>query len=250
MWWTKALKGKKNRQISIGFVTDKGTIRERNEDSVWCIADGNEALCMVADGVGGRHGGEYASATAAKAVAKYWKKSQGLSGLKRIFDEAHAEIRGFMDNTREKAGTTLSVLYCLNDEYSVAHAGDSRVYRVSGGRRAKIEMLTKDDTWVAERIREGVITAAEAETHPKKHTLTNCLGGVENCKVYETRGQIGVDDTFLLCSDGLYNYIDEPELLSILRRHDDTQKTADKLLQLALTRGGRDNISAIVVNFH
>ena len=246
---TKNTKDKKSMNISIGYATDRGNIRERNEDSLWFASDEEEAICMVADGVGGCHGGEYASAAAVRAAERYWKKSQGLSGLKRIFEEAHAEIKEFIHKSKQKAGSTLSVLYCLGDEYSVAHAGDSRVYRVTKGPFAKIELLTQDDTWVAKRIREGVITAEAAADHPKRHTLTNCLGGVQNCEVYETKGRISTNDVFLICSDGLYNYMEEPELKRILSKCAHTQKTTDKLLQLALTRGGKDNISVIVVKF-
>ena len=247
--WINNLKGEKNSQISIGFATDRGNLRERNEDRIWFATLGVEAICMVADGVGGCQGGEFASAAAVKAAEMYWKKSQGLSGLKQIFDEAHAEIKEYMCETNTKSGTTLSVLYCSDNEFAVAHAGDSRVYRVSKGAFAKIELLTRDDTWVAERIREGVISVQEALSHPKRHTLTNCLGISEKCNIFRTRGRIGANDVFLLCSDGLYNYIDEPELKRIICRCVKTQKTADELLQIALSRGGKDNISVIVVKF-
>ena len=248
--WSNNPKGKKGQGISIGIVSDRGNVRERNEDTVWAVSDGNEAVCMVADGVGGCQGGGFASAAAARAVERYWKKPQGLSGLRRIFDEAHAEIREFINETKEKAGTTLSVLYCIGGEFSIAHAGDSRIYRLSRKNASRVELLTVDDTWVAQKMREGEITAEEAAVHPKRHTLTNCLGGVNDCRVLEMGGRIAPYDVFLLCSDGLYNYVDGDELRRKLRRRSGPQETADELLRLALSRGGRDNISVVVVKFH
>jgi len=247
--WTNNLKWEKNRQISIGFAIDKGNRRERNEDSIWFATDGAETICAVADGVGGCQGGEVASAAAVNAAERYWKNSLGIFRLREIFNEAHAEIREYMLNTNTKSGTTLSVLYCDHSTFSVAHAGDSRVYRVSKGAFAKIELLTRDDTWVAEKIRDGTITLREAAGHPKRHTLTNCLGGFKRFNIFETSGKIGFNDVFLLCSDGLYSYIEEPELKQILLRCVNTQQTADKLMQLALSRGGKDNISVIVLKF-
>ena len=247
--WSNNQKDKNGGYVSIGFATDIGNVRERNEDSLWFASDEEEAICMVADGVGGSQGGEFASAAAVKAAERYWKKSQGLSGLKRIFEEAHAEIRSFVQETKKKAGSTLSVLFCKGDEYSVAHAGDSRVYRVSKKPFAKIELLTQDDTWVAKRVREGVITAQAAADHPKRHTLTNCLGGFKDCGVFEKTGRIDVNDVFLLCTDGLYNYVGEAELKNVLGKCVQAQKTTDELLRLALSRGGKDNISVIVAKF-
>ena len=236
------------KHIAIGCVTDKGK-RESNEDSVWFAVDGSEAICLVADGIGGLKDGEISSSTAVGAAIRYWKKSKGRSDIKQIFVEAHAEIRERVEKTNEKTGTTLSVFHCRENEFSIGHAGDSRIYRITKAPFPKLMLLTQDDTWAAEKVREGAMNAVEAAAHPKRHSLTNCLGGFQECSVFETSGYINPKDIFLLCSDGLYRYFDESELKKIISKRGEAQQTAEELTKIALSRGSDDNISVIVIQF-
>ncbi|MDR1687846.1 MAG: protein phosphatase 2C domain-containing protein [Clostridiales bacterium] len=242
------IKSEKMR-LEIGGISDRGKVRENNEDSIWYAYDNAEVLCIVADGMGGYQKGELSSKAAVDAAERFWKKKQASSNLKQIFHEAHEEIRKKSEAENIKTGTTVSVISFSNYKYLIAHAGDTRIYRLSRGVFSKLTLLTKDDTVVAEELRKGILSKKEAENHPRKHVITNCIGASRNFSVFEAEGSFASKDVFLLCSDGLYGKIRDAELVSILKKCVNSQKTADELLELAMRRGGEDNISAIVVKF-
>jgi serine/threonine protein phosphatase PrpC len=139
-------------------------------------------------------------------------------------------------------GTTTSVLAVRGDKGWLAHVGDSRIYLVRGD---DIRQLTDDHSLVATMVREGLLTSAEAENHPRRNVLQRSMGVAEEVEV-DVRGPIEVQpgDTFILCSDGLHGLVKEHELKEIARKPIDV--AADEFLRKALERGAPDNVTVIV----
>ena len=234
-------------KLSVYGVTNEGNVRAENEDRIWFASDGSKAVCVVADGIGGSHDGSIASESIIKSAERFWLRSPEKLKLSGIFSEAHSEIRNISSETGIVSGTTASVLYVNGDTYAIMHVGDSRIYRLSGGLIKKIECLTKDDTWIAKRIEEGVLTEKEALAHPKRHTLTDCIGMRAHYQASEYEGTLAKGDVFMLCSDGLYNCVTIHEMKCVLSRNNKPEKMSENLIHKALSRAGKDNISVIVL---
>jgi len=234
--------------------SDVGLVRSENQDFGMYTTAEEEIeshpggrLLIVADGMGGHRGGATASRLAAETVKAQFLGSETAdipTALResltranaRIYSEAQAnpELRGM--------GTTTSVLAVHGDRGWLAHVGDSRIYRV---RENAIEQLTDDHSLVATMVREGLLTPAEAETHPRRNVLQRSMGVAEDVEV-DVRGpfELRTGDTFILCSDGLHGLVKEPELKEIARKPID--QAADEFLRKALERGAPDNVTVIV----
>ncbi|HUR80293.1 MAG TPA: Stp1/IreP family PP2C-type Ser/Thr phosphatase [Thermoanaerobaculia bacterium] len=234
--------------------TDVGLVRSENQD-FGTFTNAQEELeshpggrlLIVADGMGGHRGGATASRLAAETVKAQFLGSETTdipTALResltranaRIYAEAQAnpELRGM--------GTTTSVLAVKGDHGWLAHVGDSRIYLV---RKGEIQQLTDDHSLVATMVREGLLTSAEAETHPRRNVLQRSMGVAEDVEV-DVRGPFDLQDgdTFILCSDGLHGLVKEPELREIAARP--IEAAADEYLRKALERGAPDNVTVIV----
>ena len=221
--------------------TDIGLVRENNEDA---IATG-EKLVAVADGLGGHSGGEVASALAASVVAA------GFSG--RSADELAASVRSANRAVWERGSgapeldgmaTTICAAGLLDDgALAVAHVGDSRAYLARDG---ALRRLTEDHTVTAEMVRRGELTEAAALDHPHRAVLTRALGVRPDLEVGATYVPVAPGDLLLLCSDGLFRLVSDEELAAQLLAGRSPQATVDTLLELALARGGDDNVSVVV----
>jgi len=234
--------------------TDVGLVRSENQDfgSYTTPAEEHRShpggrLLIVADGMGGHRGGATASRLAAETVKKQYLDSETTdvaSALRdaltranaRIFSEAQAnpDLRGM--------GTTTSALAVRNGEGWFGHVGDSRIYRV---RNDEIKQLTEDHSLVASMVREGLITAKEAETHPRRNVLQRSMGVSEDVEI-DVHGpfELQEGDTFILCSDGLHGLVKEPELKDVAKLPID--QAADEFVKRALDRGAPDNVTVIV----
>lgn len=234
--------------------TDVGLVRSENQDfGTYTTAEEEKEsnpggrLLIVADGMGGHRGGATASRLAAETVKAQYLGSETAdipAALKesliranaRIFSEAQSnpELRGM--------GTTTSVLAVRGDQSWLAHVGDSRIYLVRGD---EIRQLTDDHSLVATMVREGLLTSAEAENHPRRNVLQRSMGVAEEVEV-DVRGPIEIQpgDTFILCSDGLHGLVKEHELKEIARKP--IVAAADEFLRKALERGAPDNVTVIV----
>ncbi len=241
--------------VSCG-ITDVGLKRGHNEDNYLINEELN--LYVVADGMGGHAGGEYASAIAVNTVEEVVTSLEAgdleldttdpveitrhklthairLAG-RRIYEKAkeQPEYHGM--------GTTVVVLLVRNGNAYVAHVGDSRVYLVREGR---IEQVTEDHSLIAEKIRHGLITPEEAKNHKMRNVITRSLGYQEDVEVDLSVRAVRRGDTFLLCSDGLSGLVEEDELLDHVVRMS-PQPAARALTELACQRGGDDNITTII----
>jgi protein phosphatase len=231
-------------------ITDRGLHRPNNEDAL--LDDSSNALFAVADGMGGHAAGEVASRIAVEAVVREAKaprkpRANAADPLVRAFTLANREIRrrGRAEPEKRGMGTTLSVLAGNTGTRGViVHVGDSRVYRARAGR---LEQLTRDHTWVQERVDAGVLTAEQARTHPYASILTRVLGTEERLMPDVFALDIEPGDIFLLCSDGLTGMVSDAEIESTLQRDEPLQMLAERLVAMAKAGGGLDNVTLVLV---
>ena len=224
--------------------TDIGRLRRQNEDAAWM--DESRGICAVADGMGGPLAGEVASGMAMDAVREMAKSGAkpGLEALRGTVMRAHNAILSHAETHRECAGmgTTLSLMWRAGRFMYIAHVGDSRIYRLRGGR---LEQITQDHSLVAELVRAGLITAGEARNHPRRNIITRALGtqGDNTPDVLAADAKSG--DIWLLCTDGLTGMVPDDEIERTLLSLP-LEEAADRLIELALQAGGSDNVTLIL----
>ncbi|MCB9029854.1 MAG: Stp1/IreP family PP2C-type Ser/Thr phosphatase [Deltaproteobacteria bacterium] len=235
--------------LTFGVGTDVGRKRDENQDSYGIIEKGSSRFFIVADGMGGAKGGAVASRLAISSVEKCLEAS-GKIGLEDIVSSvniANAEIfsEGVKDEKLAGMGTTLCGVAFEDLKMIVVNVGDSRVYRIRDG---EVHQLTEDHTLVNDLLRTGAITLAQAENHPVAHMLTRSLGPAPQVEVDCWIAEDGPakNDIYLLCSDGLYNVVEEDEMLSIVEENS-LDDAVQALIDLANSRGGPDNITIILV---
>ncbi len=244
------------RTLSVGSATHVGMKREENQDSLGrdpIETNGQPSpkgsLFVIADGMGGHVGGRQASNLAVEVVLRAYSSDFSNSvkeSLKHAFKEANREIYDFSINNPQFSGmgTTCIALALHGNTGSFAHVGDSRLYGIVSGR---IEQLTQDHTKVAELVRQGVITEGEADVHPERSLLLRAMGVRRDLSFDLVVGfDVGVDDRFLMCTDGLSNLVSKAEMLDICLSHP-PQGSCDMLVDLANKRGGHDNITVQVI---
>jgi protein phosphatase len=239
--------GKQGPRLHCGYGTDRGLRREANEDA-FIAAD---PVFAVADGMGGHEAGEVASAICVRTLAE-------LPQFKTGSRDATADIlqdyllmadAGIRHATGSRAGTTLSgvvVVEQLDIPYwLVLNIGDSRTYRYSHGQLAQISV---DHSEVQELLDTGQITEEEAAVYPRRHVVTRALGTGHDSEADYWLLPLEDGDRILVCSDGLNGELNDEQIAGILAAEADPQVAVDELIQAALRSGGRDNITAIVVD--
>jgi serine/threonine protein phosphatase PrpC len=229
-------------------VTNVGLVRKNNEDAYKC--DVEKGIFIVADGMGGCVAGEVASTLAVDTVYQVVSSKQDcplLETLRESFYQANNRIyeTGKNNSKYSGMGTTLTVAWIKDDTIYTAHVGDSRAYLI---REGKITSLTEDHSLVGELMREGGLTEEEAMVHPQKNILTRALGCSPFVEVDVSSTKMLVGDYLLLCTDGMSNLITSAEIVEVIIKTKDIKKIVRKLVELALKRGGHDNITAILVS--
>jgi len=240
--------------LRFAALTDVGRVREQNEDAcgVSTRAEGPlpvEALMVAADGVGGHVGGAVASRFVVDAVRDTFASQEAIddlgSWMETLLQSIHRELlreakgRGI----GSAMGSTATVAAIDGTRLVLAHVGDSRAYRLRDG---TLQQLTRDDSWVAEQMRAGVLTPQEMATNPQKNVLTQCLGIGESLRVHLTEERLEEGDRYLLCSDGLHGEVTDDALRDVLGIEADPGIAAERLVALANASGGPDNITAVV----
>ena len=225
--------------------TDTGPVRPENEDTVYA----SPRIVAVADGVGGAAAGEVASAVVIDQLVLMDKCRLSApldSALERAVRSANATVEFVASCRPRMAGmsTTLTAVALRDDQYAVAHIGDSRAYLLRDG---VLTQLTRDDSYVQELLESGAIDPASARRHPNRSLVLRALDGDPQRAptVAVRRARLG--DRLLLCSDGLSDFVGDEVLQSTLSRHS-LERSAQDLVDLALRAGGRDNISVIVAD--
>lgn len=248
--------------VGEGFCTHVGMVRAVNEDAGLHSTGSQKGfanrLWAIADGMGGHKGGRLASRLACCGLRLYFEKSTGHTGnqsvrsLERCLSGAVLRADRLV---RQKAairpslahmGTTLSCLLLSDGRSIIAHVGDSRIYR---WRRGHLTCLTTDHTFVQEMIFEGEIDPAQAERHPMRHLLTNAVGTAEPLTYVEERiDRTETGDRFLLCTDGLTNVLGAATISSLMASDKNAGGMSEALVDAALQRNTRDNVTALVVH--
>ena len=239
---------------SVAGDTHPGFQRDHNEDSFGTFADSANgcALLFVADGIGGNSGGDLASQFTTKSLLAQWKRFS--EGKTPRADETAAFFRTALEDINRTLyginadqgtlaapmGTTIAALALLRDQIVVAHAGDSRAYRIRG---KGIECLTEDHSLVQKWVREGAMSPEDAKIHPMAHVIYKSIG---------QQRALGPDirildrqhgDKFIVCSDGLMCHVSDPEIGDIVTRSSSAKEAVQMLIAAALQRGGHDNVT-------
>lgn len=234
-------------------LSDKGLVRERNEDSYSVIEnDNSDILLFVCDGIGGNNAGDIASSEVKKTINNLFKTAKPFRSVKDIknfltmaINEANNVLLNLSSEFAEYhgLGTTITgVLVSKKNSYSF-NVGDSRVY---GIKEDLIKQLTRDDSLVNLLVDDGQITKEEAKTHPKRSHLVKAIGIAQYLDVPVSK--IDNFDYYVICSDGLYSLIEEDKMKKILlAKKGSLENKTRKLVNEALLHGGYDNITVIVV---
>jgi serine/threonine protein phosphatase PrpC len=233
-------------QLGWGSATDVGRVRKNNQDTLFT----SEALFAVADGMGGHRGGEVASDVAIESLRVQFTEPS-TDALVKAVQLANDHVVGTAsdDPDLEGMGTTLCALAVVQvdggDRLAIVNVGDSRVYLLKGN---VIQQVTDDHSLVATLERQGRLTPAEAAVHPQRNILTRALGidarvMVDSWEVLPVSG-----DRYVLCSDGLFNEVEDARIASTLRRLADPTDAARELVRLANEGGGHDNITVVIVD--
>ncbi len=232
--------------------SDCGRVREHNEDTF--LIDSGRGLFVVADGMGGHAGGEVASALAVETVFKSLLECKGGKAVtcnekalqnaielanRTIYQDAHIHPE------RNGMGTTLTCLCWDRCRFYLGHVGDSRIYRLRG---YELTLLTRDHTWVNMQVRAGVLSQEEAEHARMRHVLVKSLGNQPEIEADIFPVDVEPEDRFLLCSDGLSDLVEHKDLCNILAAKGNLAEIAGRLIEKANALGGRDNITAIVID--
>jgi len=251
--------------------TDKGPCRPANED---CFAiDQPLGLCVVADGMGGHNAGEVASRMVVEGVVDHVRKaSHAANGINldrpslHPFgqDPAGSRVANLLRNavllagvqiletavtTEHYAGmgTTVVAAQIIGNRLTVAHVGDSRLYRLGGG---TLRLLTADDSWMATVLARDPAANADAyRHHPMRHALTNVVGGRARTNVHIVEDALEDGDSLLLTTDGVHGVLEDDELQGLLTRDRAPDAAATRIVRAALARGARDNCTAIVAKY-
>jgi len=238
--------------LLVGSRSARG-LRSNNEDRF--VADPTNHVFLVADGMGGQDYGEQASGLAAEIIPRVLQNSRasredaGQAVLKAL-DEANQAIieAGRHQPTRKKMGTTAVLAFQQNDQVYVAGVGDSRAYLIRANR---VEQLTIDHTVADALKRNGTLTDKQAQESPWRNVLYKFLGCTEVSEATSVHPLTPRDgDVLVLATDGLTNHISDDDLRDGARQFHDPQQWADYLVDLALKRGSRDNVTCVVVHFH
>lgn len=234
--------------------SDRGAVRENNEDSCFAGRVGRYTLLIVADGMGGASGGEVASASAVKTVCDFVGQrlkrnsspGQILEVLRGAVQRANLDIMTLAagDRKLDGMGTTIDVCAADGDSAYIAHVGDSRVYRIDKSGRAI--RITRDHSLMEYMLETGVITREEAETHPQRHVITRALGTELHVEADTYITPFEKNDTLLLCSDGLTNMVSDEKIAEIVSAADSTEQAAKNLIDAANAAGGTDNITVVL----
>src|SRR3954454_17485447 len=224
------------------FRSDTGRQRNANEDSFFV----RPPIFVVADGMGGAQAGEGASKTAADAFDVDLPDGPPEQILRETILSANRSIHELARNDPSRAGMcttmTAAIVSAEREEVAIAHVGDSRAYRLRGGR---LEQLTRDHSLVEEMRRKGQLTDAQAEDHPQRSIITRALGPEPEVEpdVHSVPAQH--DDVFLICSDGLTTMLDDEHVARLLGRATSLSSAVKTLVDEANRAGGRDNITVV-----
>lgn len=250
--------------LMFGQATDVGMVRTNNQDAALSFFSTTRSaedrpdfgLFIVADGMGGHHDGEKASAITARTFAREITRSLFLPILNGDHMENPVPISEVLVEAVRKAnaeviahvpdgGTTLTAVTVVGDLAYIVHVGDSRVYLIT---KDNVEKITRDHSLVQRLIELDQLTPEEAVDHPQKNVLYRALGQSEALEVDTLTRRLPPNSRLLLCSDGLWNQVEEREILEVIKQTSNPQEACERLVALANSRGGIDNVTTILLS--
>lgn len=227
--------------------THVGRVRSINQDAYYLPAEG-ENFAVVADGMGGHRAGEIASRIAVEEFSRWLRCAPrpNEDTVRFAIYEANRAIyqRSKAEPDKAGMGTTVTALWVDETRVYLAHVGDSRAYLLRDG---EMNQMSRDHSVVAEMLQRGEITPEEARVHPHRHYITRAVGTGLYVSPDVHRFERRPGDVWLLCSDGLSNYVEGSEMGELLQGKGDWNHKLSLMVELALRRGGSDNITALVV---
>ncbi len=232
-------------------ITDIGRRRVVNQDYVYTNEKpiGNlPNLFLVADGMGGHKAGDYASKHTVETMCQVIERSLEKNPeviLRQAIEAANEHIRqkSLEDINLEGMGTTIVAATCLDNCLQVANVGDSRLYIIN----KEVHQITHDHSLVEEMVRMGGIDRETARNHPDKNIITRAVGAGDTVEIDFFKVELKPQDTILMCTDGLTNMLEDDEIRMILEGQRDVVEKAEALVREANNRGGRDNISVVII---
>lgn len=225
--------------------TDVGMVRKVNEDA--CIERPDIGMWAVADGMGGHSAGDLASGKIVEALAgipHHDKMSTLVADIEAKLIQVNDELRDIAARQNmSTVGSTVAALVVKGRFGMCLWVGDSRVYRVRGG---QIEQLTQDHAFVEDLVEKGILSREDAANHPQSNLVTRAVGAQDGLKLDLEIFELEDEDTFILCSDGLDKEVSEDEIAELCLR-ESVERLSNELVELALARGSRDNVTVISV---
>jgi PPM family protein phosphatase len=255
----KYMTARSHIRLEVASATDAGAIRPFNEDSI--AADSDLGLLVLADGMGGYKAGAVASSMATGLVMDYLKRMRSEIALfairsARLSPESLAVKSAVekinlaiyktaqTDSKYAGMGTTIVLILFHHGLATIAHVGDSRLYRLRQGR---LELLTHDHSLLQEQVEMGLISSEDAKVSHNRHLVSRGLGLEAEIKVDISEHDVQPNDIYLLCSDGLNDMVDDPDIeLAMSELRANLPLTASQLVQMANDNGGYDNVSVLI----
>lgn len=239
-------------KLQAAALTHRGRVREDNEDNAF--ADAYDRLAVVCDGMGGHAGGQVASELAVEVISSGLRRLRGpdwadeekvIESVKNAVFGANDHIlsRARVDSELSDMGTTVVLCAFMPDRVVTANVGDSRIYRISGG---AVTQVSEDHSLVAERVRAGLLDPDSEEARLLSNIVTRALG-MDHVTVDMTIEELKPGDVYLLCTDGLHDLVEADDMLAIVTRSDTLERACVELVDLALRRGGHDNITVALM---
>lgn len=236
----------------LGSKTDSGRSRDNNQDRYFI--DEKMGLFIIADGMGGHQAGEVASEIAVNTIAYFLIKNSKANNsiiyqtIQQAFQEANNKIYTCATSDPDLNGmcTTAVVALYYKNRILIAHVGDSRAYLIRSGR---LKRLTQDHSLVEELLRQGDLTAEESRNHHLRHVVTKVLGSEQPVEPEIISMALIEGDFLLLCTDGLTDMVTDEEIRDIILKNDKLGAICDGLVSSANEKGGKDNITVLLIRF-
>ena len=231
-------------RIESGAKTHTGCVRDHNEDAF--VAREEVGLWVVADGMGGHEGGEWASAKIVEKLDELELPTDFDAACVAIAEAIRKANRAIIVEARRRAkqmGSTVVALLLRDDRYALLWVGDSRGYLLRDG---EMRQLTRDHTQVQEMVARGIMSPEDAIGHPMGHILSRAVGVRDEVEVDMVTGEVAPGDIYLICSDGLHGYVEETEVVRLLSQGA-PEEAAEQLVELTLAKGAPDNVTVIAV---
>ncbi|MEP7329635.1 MAG: Stp1/IreP family PP2C-type Ser/Thr phosphatase [Betaproteobacteria bacterium] len=245
-----------SESIEIAGVTDTGSVRQFNEDCIAFDADGG--IVVLADGMGGHRAGEIASRMATEIIIDSLRHCVADSRASSSQQTPQLDVRQSINRANDSVyaaaganpayhgmGTTLALMVFYDNRVTMAHVGDSRIYRL---RKNRLKLLTRDDSLLREQVELGMIDAADARASHNRNLVTRALGIEPHVSPHVRELEVAPDDVFMVCSDGLNDLVQDADIeLIIASLQSNLPLATQHLVQFAKDNGGFDNISVILV---